>query len=114
MWYQLIEFSIKFDTVSQDGPLYILRGHSFNFPKNIVFIFPCRRQSKMILTIDEHGSKLARNFSIVICHQSGDKWQSETLFLPIFYLRLLIISMFSIPAYLMCSLNKVAFHLGLL
>ena len=60
-WYQLMEFSIKFDTVSQDGPLYILRGHSFNFQKNIVFISPCRRQSKTILTIDKHGSKIARN-----------------------------------------------------
>ena len=38
MWYQLMEFSIKFDTVSQDGPLYILRGHSYNFQKNIVFL----------------------------------------------------------------------------
>ena len=30
-------------------------------------------------------------FLIVICRQSGDKWQSKTLFLTIFFLYLLIV-----------------------
>ena len=39
------------------------------------------QQSKMLLTIDERrGSKLDKTvFSITICRQSGDKWQSKTL-----------------------------------
>ena len=48
------------------------------------------------------GSKIARNsvFDGHICRQSGDKWQSETLFLTIFDLRSSIVLMFSIAAYL--------------
>ena len=38
-------------------------------------------------------------FSIVICRQSGDKWQSKTLFLTIFDLRSAIVPTFSIVAY---------------
>ena len=46
---------------------------------------PDRRQSKTLLAIDEHGSKsLERVFLNAICRQSGDKWQSKTLFLTIF------------------------------
>ena len=41
---------------------------------------PGRRLSKTLLTIEERGSKLDRTvFSIAICHQSGDKWQSKTV-----------------------------------
>ena len=37
-----------------------------------------------LLTIDERGSKMLETvFSIVICYQLGDKWQSKTLFLTI-------------------------------
>ena len=46
---------------------------------------PDSRQSKTLLTIDERGSRIANTvFSIAICRQSGDKWQSKTLFLTIF------------------------------
>ena len=38
-------------------------------------------------------------FLIAICRQSGDKWQSKTLFLTIFNLRLSIVLMFWIVAY---------------
>ena len=40
-------------------------------------------------------------FSIPICCQCGDKWQSQTLFLLIFDLRSSIVLAFSIAAYLM-------------
>ena len=33
-----MDFFIKFDTVGQDGPLYILRGYSLEIPKNAVFL----------------------------------------------------------------------------
>ena len=33
-----MEFSIKFETLSQDGPLYILRGQRLYFPKNVVLL----------------------------------------------------------------------------
>ena len=50
-------------------------------------------QSKMLLTIEERGSKLF----ITICRQSGDKWQSKTLFLflTFFYLSFSIVSTFA-------------------
>ena len=38
-------------------------------------------------------------FSIALCRQSGDKWQSKTLFLTIFDLRSSIVLTFSIAAY---------------
>ena len=39
----------------------------------------------MLLTIDERGSKMQETvFSIAICRQLGDKWQSKTLILTIF------------------------------
>ena len=41
-------------------------------------------------------------FSIAICRQCGDKWQSKTLFLTIFDLRLLIVLAFLIAAYPVC------------
>ena len=43
-------------------------------------------------------------FSIAICRQCGDKWQSKTLFLRNFYLRSSIVLAFSIGAYLVCGL----------
>ena len=62
------------------------------------------RQSKTLLTIDEHGSKsLETVFLIAICRQSGDKWQSKTLFLTILDLHSSILLPFSIAAYPMCS-----------
>ena len=66
----------------------------------LIITKPDRRQAKTLLTIDEQGSKIARNsVSISICRQSGDKWQSITLFLMIFDLRSSIVLMFSIVAY---------------
>ena len=60
---------------------------------------PDRRQSKTLLTIDERDRKsLEAMFSIDICRQLGDKWQSETLFLTIIDLRSSIVLTFSIAA----------------
>ena len=42
-------------------------------------------------------------FSIAICRQCGDKWQSKTQFLTIFYLHSSIVLAFSIAAYPVCS-----------
>ena len=40
-----------------------------------------RRQSNTLLPIDERGSKIAKSvFSIAICRQLGDKWQSKNVF----------------------------------
>ena len=33
-----MEYSLKFDTVKQDGPLYILRDDRLQFQKNIAFL----------------------------------------------------------------------------
>ena len=53
---------------------------------------PDRRQSKTLLTIEERGSKIARKvFSISICRPTGDKWQSEALFLTFYDLRASIV-----------------------
>ena len=61
---------------------------------------PGRRQSKALSTIDESGSKSIETvFSIVICRQCGDKWQSKTLFITICDLRSSIVLTFSIAAY---------------
>ena len=62
---------------------------------------PGKRQSKTLLTIDEHGSKIALEtvFLIAICGQSGDKWQSKTLFLTIFDLHSSIVMTFLTAAY---------------
>ena len=46
-------------------------------------------------------------FSIVICRQSGDKWQSKTLFLTIFDQRSSIVLTFSIAAFNACFLFTV-------
>ena len=52
---------------------------------------PDRRQSKTLLTIDERRLKSIETvISIAICRQPGDKWQSKTLLLTIFDLRLAI------------------------
>ena len=61
-----------------------------------IFNTPCRRQSKMLSTIDECGSKLIETmFLIAICRY---------LFLWIFDLRSLIVLALSIAAYPVCSM----------
>ena len=69
------------------------------------------RQSKTLLTIDERGSKsLLPVFSIANGRQSGDLWQSKSLFLTIFGLRSSIILTFSIatnPVLIRCTLHYV-------
>ena len=57
---------------------------------------PGRRQSKTLLTIDERGSKIARNSVF-------DRKQ----FLTIFDLRLSIVLAFSIAAYQVCVLEMM-------
>ena len=51
-----------------------------------VFTTSDRRQSKtLLITIDDPDQKtLEIVFLIVICRQSGDKWQSKTQFLTFF------------------------------
>ena len=49
---------------------------------------PDRRQSKtLILSTNVGQNSLETEFSIAICRPTGDKWQSKTLFLAIFYPR---------------------------
>ena len=58
-----------------------------------------RPQSKTLLTIDGRDRKsLEAAYLFAMCRQSGDKWQSKTLFLTIFDLRLSIELTFSIAA----------------
>ena len=59
-----------------------------------------RRQSKTLLKSTNAEQKSTETvFSIAICRQSGDKWQSKTLLLTIFDLRSSIVLTFSIAAY---------------
>ena len=44
-------------------------------------------------------------FLIAICRQSGDKWQSKTMFLAIFDLRSSIVLSFSIATY-QCEISQ--------
>ena len=61
---------------------------------------PDRRQPKMLLTITDVDQKFRETvFLIAICRQSGDKWQSKTLFLTISDLLSSIVFRFSIAAY---------------
>ena len=70
-----------------------------SFLSHIYVNTPSRRQSKLLFTIDERGSKIARN-SVFDCHcHTGDKWQSKTLFLTTFDLRSSIVLAFSIATY---------------
>ena len=47
---------------------------------------PDRRQSKMlILSTNVDKKSLETEFLIAICRLAGDKWQSKTLFLGVFY-----------------------------
>ena len=53
---------------------------------------PDRRQSKTLILLTSVDQKsLKTKFSIAICRQIGDNWQSKTLFLSIFYPRSSII-----------------------
>ena len=56
-----------------------------------------RKRSSQSTKADQKSKETV--FSIVICRQSGDKWQSKTLFLTIFDLRSSIVLTFSIAAY---------------
>ena len=51
----------------------------------LVFITTGRRQSKTsILSMNIDKKSLETEFSIAICHPTGDKWQLKTLSLVIF------------------------------
>ena len=82
--------------------LHVLNPYPANIfcPENVVFILLTqdRQQSKMPLTINERGSKIARN-SVFNCHllPVGRQMQTKTLFLAIFDLRSLIVFMFRLP-----------------
>ena len=53
---------------------------------------PDRRQLKALrLSRNVDQKLLETEFSIAICRLTGDKWQSKTLFLAIFYPRSLIV-----------------------
>ena len=56
-----------------------------------------RKCSKQSTNADQNS--LETVFLFAICRQSGDKWQSKTLFLTIFYLHSSILLTFSIVAY---------------
>ena len=65
------------------------------------FVFPLDRlQSKTLLTINEHGSNIAKT-SVFDCYLSpaGQLIHLKTLFIYIFGLRLSIVLTFSIAAY---------------
>ena len=48
------------------------------------FLTPGRRQSKtLILSTNVDQKSLATEFTIAICRQTGDNWQSKILFLAI-------------------------------
>ena len=62
---------------------------------------PGRRKSKLYQQSTNADQKSIETvFSIAICRQCGDKWQSKTLFLTIFDLRSSIVLASSIAAYL--------------
>ena len=51
----------------------------------LCILLPGRRQSKtLILSTNVDQKSLEVEFWIAICHPTGDKWQSKTLFLAIF------------------------------
>ena len=53
--------------------------------QDINVITPGRRQSKKLILQTNVDQKLFEaELSIAICHRTGDKWQSKTLFLAIF------------------------------
>ena len=52
---------------------------------SVSMLTPGRRQSKTsILSTNVDQNSLETEFSIAICRQTGDKWQSKRLFLEIF------------------------------
>ena len=63
--------------------VYILPHEIF---RHIWYIItPGSRQSKtLILSTNVDQNSLEKELSFVICHQSGDKWKSKTLFLTNF------------------------------
>ena len=62
-----------------------------------------------ILSRDADKKSLETEFLIAICRHIGDKWQSKTLFLSIFYLVCRLLIAFSIVAYLVCDFFKIKF-----
>ena len=53
------------------------------------FITSDRQQSKMLMLSTNADGKYKQSFSFAICRLPCDKWQSKTLFLMIFDLRLI-------------------------
>ena len=71
--------------------------------KTLLTIEPRRRLSKTLLTIDTRGSNSIETvFSIAICRQLDDKWQSKTVSNE-FYLRSSSVLEFSIAYYPGCD-----------
>ena len=60
-----------------------------------------RKRHQQSMNVDQKSIETV--FLIAICRQCGDKWQSKTLFLTIFYLCSSIVLAFSIAAYPVCS-----------
>ena len=88
-------------------PLLSQVNDNYTCKSSAAVLTPGGRQSKTLLTIDERGSKSIETvFSIAICHQSGDKWQSKTLLLMIFYLRSSIVLTFPIATAIDNALNN--------
>ena len=71
--------------------------------KLLLFPTPDRGQSNMLSTMTKIGQKSIETvFSIAICRQCDDKWQSKTLFLTIFDICSSIVLVFSIATYPFC------------
>ena len=59
-------------------------------------------QKRYLQSTNADQKSIETVFSIVICRQCGDKWQSKTLFLTIFDQRSSIVLAFSVAAYPVC------------
>ena len=101
-------YSLKTKISRSDIVRFSVLGFNFELQAPVVWAkqpicTPDMRQSKKLLTIDEHGLKsLERMFSIAICRQLGDKWQLKTLFLEMFDVLCSIVLTFSIAANPVC------------
>ena len=95
-----MDLSFSHSDIADSGQTKLMPRLSRVFSWRSVIPTRGRRQSKTVLqsTSADHIS-LETVASIVICRQSGDKCQSKTLFLTIFYLRSSVVLTFPIAAY---------------
>ena len=71
--------------ISERTELHNGRASFFSWQIAVLMTTSGRRQSKTsVLSTNVDQKSLETEFSIVICHPAGVKWQSKTLFLAIF------------------------------